>query len=145
MEAKQNKYLRTIREVGNNDTEISVIADVYEILEGFNVTCPARQHAAKKVLCSGLRGKGDATQDLIEARDALNRAIELETRRVILANLEPSRTGDFHTPVPAGVAHRIRIENDKPEIFIPKAGVTNGTVRGGLGKSAGTSKATRKR
>ena len=145
MEPKKNKYLRTIREVGNLDLEISVEADVYEILEGFSVTCPARQHAAKKVLCSGLRGKGDATQDLIEARDALNRAIELETRRVILANLEPSRTGDFHTPVPAGVAHRIRTENDKPEIFISKAGVTNGAVRGGLGKGAGTGKATRKR
>ena len=88
MEAKQNKYIRTIREVGNNNTVISVHSDVYEVLEAFNVTCPARQHAAKKVLCSGLRGKGDAIQDLIEARDALNRAIELETRRVILANLD---------------------------------------------------------
>ena len=144
MEAKQNKYIRTIREVGNNDTEISVLADVYEVLEAFSVTCPARQHAAKKVLCSGLRGKGDATQDLIEARDALNRAIELETRRVILANLESSRAGSVHNPVPAGVAYRIGTESDKPEIF-HTPGPSNGAVRGGLGKSAGTGKATRKR
>ena len=56
-----------------------------------------------------------------------------------------ARTGSVHNSVPAGVAHRIRTENDKPEIFISKAGVTNGAVRGGLGKSAGTGKATRKR
>ena len=145
MEAKQNKYIRTIREAGSDDTEFFVHSDVYEVLEAFSVTCPARQHAAKKVLCSGLRGKGDATQDLIEARDALNRAIELETRRVILANHESSRTGSVHNSVPAGVAHRIGTEIDKPEIFITKAGVTNGAVRGGLSKSAGTSKTTRKR
>lgn len=77
-----NKYLRTIHETGNSDLDIAVRADVYEVLEGFNVTCPARQHAAKKILCSGIRGKGDAVQDLTEARDALNRAIELELRRV---------------------------------------------------------------
>ena len=58
---------------------------------------------------------------------------------------EQTRTGDFHNSVPAGVAHRIRTENDKLEILISKAGVTNGAVRGGLGKGAGTGKATRKR
>lgn len=144
MEAKQNKYLRTIREVGNNDTEISVLADVYEILEGFNVTCPARQHAAKKVLCSGIRGKGDATQDLIEARDALNRAIELETRRVLL-NEQQNRTGDVHTPVSGGSSVRIGTENETCHTLKPSFGANPSAVRGGLGKSAGTSKATRKR
>lgn len=145
MEPKKNKYLRTIREVGNLDLEISVEADVYEILEGFSVTCPARQHAAKKVLCSGLRGKGDATQDLIEARDALNRAIELETRRVILVEREQTRTGSVHNSVPTGVAHHVGNENENCHTLKPSFGANPSAVRGGLGKSAGTGKATRKR
>ena len=66
-----SKYLRAIRSP----------ADVYDVLEAFNVTCPARQHAIKKLLCAGLRGKGDATQDLKEARDAVIRAMQLQDLR----------------------------------------------------------------
>jgi hypothetical protein len=51
--------------------------DVYSVLVTFNVTCPARQHAVKKLLCAGLRGKGDELQDLREARDAVDRAIQI--------------------------------------------------------------------
>lgn len=57
------------------------IDDVYCVLDAFNVTCPARQHAIKKLLCAGIRGKGNATQDLTEAADAVRRAIELEKQR----------------------------------------------------------------
>lgn len=53
-------------------------ADVYAVLNAFDVKCPARQHAVKKLLLSGLRGKGDTMQDLSEARDAVTRAIQLE-------------------------------------------------------------------
>lgn len=70
-----NKYLRKI---GKNTDGLS---DVYDVLEAFNVTCPARQHAIKKLLCSGLRGKGDSIQDLKESADAIKRAIELEVDR----------------------------------------------------------------
>jgi len=49
------------------------------VLVAFAVTCPARQHAVKKLLCSGLRGKGDELADLREAIDALHRAVELAT------------------------------------------------------------------
>lgn len=69
-----NKYLRRIQAV---DGPAFVTADVYSILVGFNVTCPARQHSIKKLLCAGLRGKGDALQDLVEARQAIDRAIQL--------------------------------------------------------------------
>ncbi len=57
-------------------------ADVYAVLDAFQVTCPARQHAIKKLLCSGLRGKGDSLQDLREARDAVARALQMEESRI---------------------------------------------------------------
>lgn len=70
-----SKYLRRIR--GSINGRI----DVYGVIETFDVQCPARQHLIKKILCSGLRGKGDALQDLREARDACDRAIQLEESR----------------------------------------------------------------
>lgn len=70
-----SKYLRDI--ILTPDGKV----DVYAVLIAFLVTCPARAHAIKKLLCSGIRGKGDVIQDLTEARDAITRAIELETKR----------------------------------------------------------------
>ena len=64
------KYLRQIHLIEGR-------ADVYAVLDAFAVTCPARQHAIKKLLCAGLRGKGDELQDLREARDAVDRAVEM--------------------------------------------------------------------
>jgi len=55
--------------------------DVYAVLDAFQVTCPARQHAIKKLLCTGLRGKGDTLRDLREAKASVQRAIELEQVR----------------------------------------------------------------
>ena len=69
-----SKYLRTIQ---TKDGKV----DVYAVLDAFGVACPARQHAIKKLLCSGVRGKGDTLQDLREARDAVERSIELQTGR----------------------------------------------------------------
>lgn len=66
-----SKYLRELKGVVNDRV------DVYAVLVMFDVKCPARQHAIKKLLCSGIRGKGDVTQDLKEARDAIDRAIQL--------------------------------------------------------------------
>lgn len=57
------------------------VVDVYCVLEAFGVTCPAVQHAVKKLLCAGIRGKGDRGQDLAEARDAIERAIQLHGQR----------------------------------------------------------------
>lgn len=67
-----SKYLR------NCVCAISGKIDVYAVLEAFDVVCPARQHAIKKLLCSGIRGKGDTLQDLREARDAIERAIQMQ-------------------------------------------------------------------
>ena len=63
-----NKYTRTIH---------GVEVDVYDVLVAWNVTCPATQHAIKKLLMPGKRGSKDKLQDLEEAGQAIERAIEL--------------------------------------------------------------------
>jgi hypothetical protein len=72
-----NKYHRTI--YPNAAGQV----DVYDVLVAFEVTCPARQHAIKKLLCAGLRGKGDTMQDLAEASMAVDRAMEIEDSKDI--------------------------------------------------------------
>ena len=72
------KYEREIHSISGVH---SVVVDVYCVLEAFKVECPAVQHAIKKLLCAGLRGKGDVTQDLNEAIDALTRAVQLNGTR----------------------------------------------------------------
>lgn len=64
----QNKYDRNVK---------GVTVDVYDVLKAFSVTCPALQHAAKKVLCAGLRGHKDKSKDIREAIEALERAEQL--------------------------------------------------------------------
>ena len=73
-----NKYLRQVRAV---DGPSYVTADVYSVLTAFSVTCPAIGHAAKKLLCCGIRGHKGTLQDLIEARQAIDRAIQLAAVR----------------------------------------------------------------
>jgi hypothetical protein len=87
-----NKYLRVIHSaepvitveddtVTTEPSADAVRVDVYEVLEAFGVTCPGRQQAVKKLLCAGIRGKGDELADLLGAEAALSRAIELQRRR----------------------------------------------------------------
>ena len=52
------------------------VRDGYSVLIAFDVRDPGLQHAAKKILCAGIRGKASRSQDLREARDALDRAIQ---------------------------------------------------------------------
>jgi hypothetical protein len=64
-----NKYLR--------DCPYSKV-DVYRVLEIFQVTNPAIQHAVKKLLCTGIRGGGkDFDQDLAESIQTLVRLQEM--------------------------------------------------------------------
>jgi hypothetical protein len=53
------------------------LVDVYDVLRAFGVSCPALQHAVKKLLCAGLRGNKSAEQDIEEAIVSCRRAIEL--------------------------------------------------------------------
>ena len=52
-------------------------ADVYSVLAAFEVDCPARQHAIKKLLMPGQRGAKSTLQDLDEALVSVSRAIDM--------------------------------------------------------------------
>tara|TARA_Y100000310_G_C20664639_1_gene806784 strand:- start:729 stop:1058 length:330 start_codon:yes stop_codon:yes gene_type:complete len=67
-----NKYNRTIKKGGKQ-----VVVDVYDVLDAFDVKCPALQHLIKKALCVGIRGHKNEAQDLEDILDSVNRAIEL--------------------------------------------------------------------
>lgn len=64
----QNKYQRTI-----NGAKV----DVYDILLAFGVTCPATQHAIKKLLMPGQRGSKSKLDDLREAGVSVARAVNM--------------------------------------------------------------------
>lgn len=54
-----------------------VVVDIYDVLQGFDIACPATQHAVKKILCAGSRGVKNSNQDIDEAIWSLQRAKEL--------------------------------------------------------------------
>ena len=56
-------------------------ADVYRVLRAFRVTCPAVQHAVKKLLMPGQRGTKDKKQDLNEALLSVSQAIAMADAR----------------------------------------------------------------
>lgn len=62
-----NKYHRKI--IGLDGTVTTT--DVYRVLDAFDVREPGLQHAIKKLLCAGIRGKNDTDNDLKEAIDAI--------------------------------------------------------------------------
>jgi hypothetical protein len=80
---KVNKYQRRItgivEDIERKDRQMSgvMIIDVYDVLKAFNVTCPATQHAIKKMLMAGERGHKDKQTDLDEAIQSIQRAKEL--------------------------------------------------------------------
>lgn len=51
--------------------------DVYRVLDLYEVGHPAIQHAIKKLLCAGGRGNKDLRQDLQEAIDSIQRALQM--------------------------------------------------------------------
>lgn len=82
------KYLRELA------CDIDGKIDVYAVLEMFQVTCPARQHAIKKLLCAGLRNKGSELADLREARDAVDRGIQMQEVRDSAVTPDASKARD---------------------------------------------------
>lgn len=58
--------------------------DIYRVLLIFGVTDPCLQHAAKKVLCAGMRGSKDAGNDISEAIATLQRWQEMRAEEVEL-------------------------------------------------------------
>lgn len=67
-----SRYVRII-----NGAEI----DIYDILDAYEVTCPAAQHAIKKMMMPGQRGGKGVITDLEEARQAVVRSIQLQVKR----------------------------------------------------------------
>ena len=63
-----NKYQRQVP---------STTIDIYDILNAYRVTCPATQHAIKKLLQPGERGHKDRLTDLREALASVERAIQM--------------------------------------------------------------------
>ena len=57
-------------------------ADVYRVLKAFGVTCPALQHAVKKLLMPGQRGTKNELQDLTEALLSVSEAIAMAQARL---------------------------------------------------------------
>jgi len=64
-----SKYTRTIK---------GVEIDIYDILDAYQTGSAAVDHAIKKLLCPGTRGAKSRMQDLDEARNSLDRAIQIE-------------------------------------------------------------------
>lgn len=73
LENNRSKYHREIKK--------GVLVDVYDVLSAFEVINPAMQHALKKMLEPGKRGVKDTVQDMKEAIQSIERAIELEQEK----------------------------------------------------------------
>lgn len=73
-DAIQSVYERVI--VGKRGTGECVV-DVYRVLDAFKTDSAAIDHALKKLLCAGLRGKKDKAQDYLEAIRSIDEALAL--------------------------------------------------------------------
>jgi len=71
-----NKYTRAVTGLDGVKTTI----DIYRVLVAFAVNAPEIQHAAKKILCAGIRGKGNEAQDISEAILSLQKYQERMTQ-----------------------------------------------------------------
>ena len=75
---KKNKYSRKIKTISLGNVDHAIYADVYDVLTAFEVVNPAMAHAVKKMLAPGQRGAKGTIQDMKEAVESIERAIELE-------------------------------------------------------------------
>ena len=66
------KYPHYFKSVSHLET-----VDVYRVLSLFQVNGACIQHAIKKLLCAGDRGDKSMIKDITEARDSLNRHLEM--------------------------------------------------------------------
>ena len=74
---KDDKYNKTVTK-GHG---YKMILDVYDVLDAFEVKCPALQHLAKKALNAGNRGHKDTLTDIDDIIASALRAKELEIQR----------------------------------------------------------------
>lgn len=78
--------------------------DVYRVLKLFNVTDQNIGHAVKKLLAPGCRSGGKSfEQDIIDARDSLNRLLEM---------MEEDKPNDVSaSKISSGDINSIRVQN----------------------------------
>ena len=72
VERKHSHYFKDVRHLD--------YIDVYQVCKLFEVDDPSHctQHSIKKLLMSGKRGAKDKMKDIVEARDTLNRYLQIE-------------------------------------------------------------------
>lgn len=73
----RNKYHREI--IGFCGTKVEV--DVYRVLDAFKTGSAALDHAAKKMLCTGIRGHKDYVTDIDNAIESLQEARSLHLQK----------------------------------------------------------------
>ena len=66
--------------------------DVYRVIDLWQITDPALQHALKKVLAAGKRGAKNQAQDVDEAIDSLVRWKEMQAENELAVNTLDSGT-----------------------------------------------------
>ncbi len=91
------KYLRTIHSADGVGGPIKI--DVYCVIEAFRESCPAlnmapMQHALKKILCCGVRGKGTIIDDMHGVFEAMWRALELQKQREANEQIHSTDNGE---------------------------------------------------
>ena len=93
-----NRYTREITQtLADEDQGFTISVDVYDVLRAFAVTDPAIQHAIKKLLCTGVRGHKDSQQDLEEAIQSIERALDavkVEEKLATVADEASAATSD---------------------------------------------------
>ena len=74
------EYLKTIIENKSNDDTviIPIKADVYDVINAWDIDDAGRQHAIKKIMMPGQRHSKSKSQDISEAIDALRRDLRIE-------------------------------------------------------------------
>ena len=72
VERRHSHYFKDVRHLD--------YVDIYQVCKLFEVEDPSHctQHSIKKLLMSGKRGAKDKMKDIIEARDTLNRYLQIE-------------------------------------------------------------------
>ena len=72
--------------------------DVYRVIDLWEITDPALQHALKKVLAAGKRGAKNQLQDVAEAIDSLVRFQDMQTENNLTRAGRPPASNCPATP-----------------------------------------------
>lgn len=124
---KQEELLRKYPHYYKDVRHLAVL-DPYRVIALFNVMAGPQQHALKKVLLPGMRKKNTVQQDIKEARDTLDRWLEMldEDRGagVLGFGLEGQELADnvashiSHTQLAEGLREQISSAGNGPSIKV---------------------------